>query len=86
MGAALSVAAFADTATAWHRLQVEASPSLGMPERDNARAPIHTDVGAGIRLALPGTAGTLRADLARGLRDKRVVFSAGWTPPWPGRP
>jgi hypothetical protein len=73
MGAALSVAAFADTAIARRRL------------RDDGRSAIHTDVGAGIRLALPGTAGTLRADLARGLRDKRVVFSAGWTPPWPGR-
>ena len=74
MGAALSVAAFADTAVARRRL------------RGDDRSPVHTDVGAGIRLALPGTAGTLRADIARGLRDKRVVFSAGWTPPWPGRP
>jgi hypothetical protein len=72
-GAALGVAAFADTAIARRRL------------RDDDRSPIHTDVGAGIRLALPGTAGTLRADLARGLRDKRVVFSAGWNAPWPGR-
>lgn len=69
----LSVAAFADTATAWHRLQVD------------DRVSPHTDVGAGIRLALPGSAGTIRADLARGLRDKRVVFSAGWNAPWPGR-
>lgn len=74
MGAALSLAVFADMATAWLRL------------RDDGRAPIHTDVGAGIRLALPGSAGTLRADVARGLRDNRVVFSAGWNPPWPGRP
>jgi len=73
IGGALGLAAFADTATAWRRL------------RDDDRSPIHTDVGAGIRVALPGTAGTLRADLARGLRDRRVVFSAGWTAPWPGR-
>ncbi len=74
MGGALSVAAFADTAAAWHR------PS------DDERSPLHTDVGGGIRLALPGTGGTLRADLARGLRDGRIVFSAGWGAPWPGRP
>ncbi|MDO8679004.1 MAG: C39 family peptidase [Acidobacteriota bacterium] len=74
LGAALSLAAFADTATARHRL------------RDDNRAPIHVDVGTGVRLALPGAAGTLRADLARGLRDERVVFSAGWAAPWPGRP
>jgi hypothetical protein len=82
LGGALSVAAFADTATAWHPL-VEASPSLGMPDRGRGRSAIHTDVGAGVRLALPGSGGALRADLARGLRDKRVVLSAGWTPPWP---
>ena len=73
MGAALSVAAFVDAAAAWHRL------------RDDGPTPLHTDAGAGIRLHLPGAAGTLRADLARGLRDKGVVFSAAWSPPWPGR-
>ena len=71
MSGALSVAAFADTAAAWHRL------------RDADRSPLHTDVGVGLRLALPGSGGTVRADLARGLRDRRVVFSAAWTPPWP---
>jgi outer membrane translocation and assembly module TamA len=71
MSGALSVAAFADTAAAWHRL------------RNADRSPLHTDVGVGIRLALPGSSGTVRVDLARGLRDRRVVLSAGWTPPWP---
>lgn len=37
----------------------------------------HYDVGAGIRLALPGE-GTLRVDLARGLRDGRTALSVGW--------
>ena len=73
MSGALSIAAFADTAAASHRL------------RGADRSPLHTDVGMGIRLALPGSRGTVRADLARGLRDRRVVFSAAWTPPWPGR-
>jgi hypothetical protein len=73
LGGALGVALFADTAAASHRLR----------DRDGER--MHTDVGAGIRLALPGRTGTLRADLARGLRDGRVAFSAGWRPPWPGK-
>jgi len=73
IGAALAVAAFADTATSWRRL------------RDDDRGASHLDVGAGIRLALPGTAGMLRADVARGLNDRRVAFSAGWQAAWPGR-
>jgi outer membrane translocation and assembly module TamA len=35
---------------------------------------IHTDVGAGLRIALPG-AGLIRIDLARGLRDGRTALS-----------
>ena len=31
------------------------------------------------------TGGTLRADIARGLRDRRLALSAGWHAPWPGR-
>jgi hypothetical protein len=45
----------------------------------------HADAGAGLRVALPGNGGTARIDVARGLRDRRVVLSAGWQPPWPGR-
>ena len=67
----LRLAAFADAATAWRRLL------------HDDRGPWHTDAGAGIRLTLPGNGGTLRADLARGLRDGRVVFSSGWEPGWP---
>src|SRR5688572_29465880 len=33
------------------------------------------DLGAGVRLALPGVAGTFRGDLARGLRDGATTFS-----------
>lgn len=72
-GAALRLATFADTARAWRRIG------------DDDRAAVHTDVGAGIRVALPGNGGTMRVDVARGLRDGRVVFSAGWQAPWPGR-
>jgi hypothetical protein len=70
---AIRLAAFADTARAWRRVIDDESPSW------------HADVGAGLRVALPGHGGTARLDLARGLRDRRVVFSAGWQSPWPGR-
>jgi len=71
-GVALRLAAFADTASAWRRM-AESEPR------------VHADIGAGLRLGLPGTAGTVRADVARGIRDGRVVLSAGWQSPWPGR-
>jgi outer membrane translocation and assembly module TamA len=35
------------------------------------------DVGAGLRLAIPGS-GVLRIDLAHGLRDRGTVLSMGW--------
>ena len=41
--------------------------------------------GGGARFSLPGRGGTMRVDVARGLRDGRVVVSAGWLAPWPGR-
>jgi len=72
-GGAIRLAAFADTARAWRR----------MDDRDAPRW--QTDVGTGIRVALPGKGGTMRADVARGLRDGRVALSAGWQAPWPGR-
>jgi hypothetical protein len=70
---AIQLGLFADAARAWRR-----SP-------DDGRRSWHADVGAGLRIALPGNGGTTRVDLARGLRDGRVVLSAGWQPPWPGR-
>ena len=69
----IRLAAFADTARAWRRIG------------GDGREPWHVDVGAGIRIALPGNGGTLRADIARGLRDRRLALSAGWHAPWPGR-
>ena len=60
----LAPAAFIDVARAYD------APPFG-----DARA--HVDVGAGIRLAIPG-AGVLRADVARGLRDGEVAVSFGW--------
>jgi hypothetical protein len=72
-GGAIRIVAFADVARAWHPIG-GAGPS-----------PVHADVGAGVRFVLPGSGGTARIDLARGLRDGRVVLSAGWQAPWPGR-
>ena len=43
------------------------------------------DVGVGLRLQLPGTPNLLRLDLARGARDGRMAFSAGWQTTWSGR-
>jgi hypothetical protein len=37
-------------------------------------------VGLGARIGLPAARGTLRFDLARGLSDRAVAFSVGWTP------
>jgi hypothetical protein len=39
---------------------------------------LHVDAGVGLRVAFPGS-GVLRVDVARGLRDGRTVWSAGWT-------
>ena len=70
-GGAIGVALFTDTARAWQR----AGPGAAW----------HSDAGIGLRLALPGKAGTLRLDVARGLRDAAHVLSAGWSTSWPDR-
>ena len=69
----LHAAAFVDTARTWN----------GPGARRSGRW--QTDVGAGVRVALPGAAGTLRVDLARGLADGQMVVSAGWLTGWAGR-
>ena len=69
----LAAAGFADIGTAWRQM------------RGELREPTHTDIGGGIRLALRGHGGVIRVDVARGLRDGRVVLSTGWQAPWPGR-
>jgi hypothetical protein len=68
--ASLSWAVFVDAAN-----QFAAGP---------APASISIDVGAGLRIGLPGTPDVIRMDLARGLRDGRVAFSIGWSTAWPG--
>lgn len=69
----IRLALFADTARAWQRINAQAGPVW------------QTDVGTGLRLTLPGRSGSARVDIARGLRDGAIVFSAGWLAPWPGR-
>ena len=39
--------------------------------------PWQTDIGAGLRVAVPGS-GVLRIDVAHGLRDGRDAVSVGW--------
>ena len=70
---AIRIAGFVDTARAWQLISTRGS------------SPLHTDVGAGVRVVLPGSGGTMRVDIARGLRDGRVVLSTDWQAPWPGR-
>lgn len=70
-------AAFVDAARAWGRIG------------DTSPSDLHVDVGLGLRLAGGSDGGTLRVDLARGLRDGETTLSLGWTPEdgpllWPG--
>jgi hypothetical protein len=67
----LGLASFLDIARAW--------------DGRASAAAWHGDAGVGLRVSLPGNAGGLRVDVARGLRDRRHVLSAAWQPPWPGR-
>lgn len=55
---------------------VDAARADDAPAFADSRA--HVDVGAGLRLAIPG-AGVIRADVARGLRDGHMALSVGWS-------
>jgi hypothetical protein len=61
----LGIAGFADLACASR-------------QADFGRTPIHADVGAGLRIRIPGTPGVLRADVAHGLRDGANALTVGW--------
>ena len=41
-------------------------------------SPVHVDIGGGVRLRIPGAAGVLRIDVARGVRDRAGALSFGW--------
>jgi hypothetical protein len=61
----LGVAAFADTAIA----------KRAASDRDG---PSNVDVGAGVRVRLPGSNRVIRIDLARGLSDHANALTIGW--------
>jgi predicted double-glycine peptidase len=67
---AVGVAGFVDSAKAWQRIDAH-TPS-----------PLHTDVGAGVRLKTGGAGGTVRLDFGYGLRDGKMKLSAGYVMPW----
>jgi len=56
-------AAFADAARAW---------------RGTADGAAQVDVGVGLRIRVPGTAGAVRLDVARGVRDGARAISVAW--------
>jgi peptidase C39-like protein len=55
---------------------VDVAHAADVPYFADRRA--HMDAGAGLRIAVP-TAGVLRLDLARGVRDGEMALSVGWT-------
>jgi hypothetical protein len=67
--AAVALAGFVDVSRAW---------------RHPFGTPIGTqvDVGAGLRIAAPGSDDQLRLDVGYGLRDGATKFSAGYIVPW----
>ncbi len=71
-GAQVGVAGFVDLARAWRRLGAE-PPTPWQP-----------DAGVGLRLHAPGLESVARLDVAVGLRNGRVIVSAGWAPTWTG--
>ena len=61
----LGIAGFADVARASRQAAAGATP-------------MQADLGAGLRLKIPGTPGVLRADVAHGLRDGANALTFGW--------
>ena len=67
-------------ARAWWAAFVDAAKRGASVER--SRGAVLVDIGVGLRLELPGTPHLLRLDVAHGLRDGRLAFSAGWQTGW----
>ena len=61
----VGVAGFADVARATRRA-------------DARREPAQVDIGGGLRVKIPGSAGVLRVDYARGVRDGASALTFGW--------
>jgi predicted double-glycine peptidase len=69
--AGLAIAAFVDAARARYRLNgLDASP-------------LYVDAGVGLRVRPAGSGGSLRIDVARGLRGGGTTVSASWAEAWP---
>jgi outer membrane translocation and assembly module TamA len=62
------------------RLGIAAFTDVARASRQAAdgRSPVQVDVGAGLRIKIPGTPGVLRADIAHGLRDGVNALTFGW--------
>ncbi len=71
--ASIAVAGFVDAARAWRGVTGSGS------------SPFHVDIGGGVRIYAPKTAGMVRIDLGYGLRDGNTQLSAGWVGAWPRR-
>lgn len=71
--ASIAVAGFVDAARAWRGVT------------DSGSSPFHVDIGGGLRIYAPKTAGMVRIDLGYGLRDGNTQLSAGWVGAWPRR-
>jgi hypothetical protein len=67
----LAIAGFVDTAQAWHRMNGLATSAL------------FVDAGVGVRVHALGPSGSVRIDLAHGLRGGGTTLSAGWVGAWP---
>ena len=61
----LAIAGFADLARASR-------------QADGTSTPVQVDLGAGLRIKIPGTPGVLRADIAHGIRDGANALTFGW--------
>ena len=62
------------------RLGVAGFVDVARASRQEAagQTPVHLDLGAGLRVKIPGTPGVLRADVAHGLRDGANALTFGW--------
>jgi hypothetical protein len=69
----LAGAGFVDIAEAAQGLSVTSENGPATPD-----GRLQIDVGTGLRLRVPGTVGTFRLDVARGLRDATNAITAGW--------
>lgn len=64
--ASLAIAGFVDTAQAWQRLNASQA------------SPLYVDLGIGVRVQAPNLGGTIRIDVARGVRGGGTTLSANW--------